>query len=107
MCLATTACAAFSLCSHSLWTQKPCAYRIAPPSQARPPTQDVAKVDVEEAAIWAQHEVVQVAVPHAQDVGHHAVAGAGAHKGLEALGAQAKGAAGVGLELCEEPARRG
>ena len=48
-------------------------------------THDEAKVDVEEAAIGAQHEVVQVAVADAQDVRHHAVPGAAAHKGVQHL----------------------
>ena len=52
--------------------------------------QDVAKVNVEEAAVVGEHEVVQVPVPHAQDVGHHAVARTAAHKRLNHLHLQAK-----------------
>jgi len=36
--------------------------------------QDVAEVDVEQLARFRQHQVVQVAVAHAQQVGDHAVA---------------------------------
>ena len=36
-------------------------------------TKDEPEVDVEEAAVGAQHQVVQVTIAHAQDVRHHAV----------------------------------
>lgn len=43
-------------------------------TQEGPPrTHDVAEVDVEEATIRAEHNVVLVSVPHAQYVRHHAV----------------------------------
>lgn len=49
---------------------RPCAPTSNTPA---PPTQDVAKVDVEQAAVGGEHEVVQVAVAHAQQPRHHAV----------------------------------
>ena len=52
-------------------------------------THDEAKVDVEEAAVGREHEVVVVAVAHAQDVGHHTVARAALHKRVQYLRFQA------------------
>ena len=53
-------------------------------------THDVAKVDVEQAAVGREHEVVVVAVAHAQDVGHDAVPRAALHKRVQHLRAQPK-----------------
>ena len=54
-------------------------------------THDEAKVDVEEAAVRREHEVVIVPVPHAEDVGHHAVPRAALHKIVQHFCAQAEG----------------
>ncbi len=47
------------------------------------PTQNEAEVDVEQAAVGAQHEVVQVTVAHPQDVRHHTVPRAALHKRVQ------------------------
>jgi len=54
-------------------------------------THDEAKVDVEQAAVVGEHEVVQVAVPYAQDVGHHAVPRAAAHVAVHHVRFQPEG----------------
>jgi hypothetical protein len=69
------------------------AHSIACPKRKALLTQDVPKVDMKQAAIAAEHEVVQVAVADAQDVRHHAVPGAALHKGVQHLRPQAKGPA--------------
>lgn len=45
-------------------------------------TKDVSKVYVEESTVSCEHEVVQMAIPHTQDVGHHAVARTALQVGL-------------------------
>ena len=57
-------------------------------------THDEAKVNVEEAPLRREHEVVIVAVPHAQDVSHYAVPRAALHKRVQHLRAQPEGPCG-------------
>lgn len=54
-------------------------------------THDEAKVNVEEAAVRREHEIIVVSIAHAQDVGHHAVPRAALHKVVQHLRAQAEG----------------
>ena len=48
-------------------------------------THDEAKVNVEQAAVGTEHEVVMVAVSNAQNVRHHAVTSAALHKDVQHL----------------------
>lgn len=46
-------------------------------------THNESEVDVEQAAVSTQHKVVQVAITHAQDVGHDAIPCTAAYKGVQ------------------------
>mmetsp|Transcript_28602 Transcript_28602/g.91167 ORF Transcript_28602/g.91167 Transcript_28602/m.91167 type:complete len:274 (-) Transcript_28602:804-1625(-) len=59
------------------------------------PAHDEAEVDVEDAAVRGQQQVVQVAVPHPQDECDHAVPRAAAHERLQHLGRHPVGPLGV------------
>ena len=65
-------------------------------------SQNVTKVYVEEAAIPAEHEIVQVAVANAENVRHDAVPRAAFDEGFKNVGIKAHGRLRVGVVLGEK-----